>query len=203
MSLSPTLKMEAGGSPKALPHLRTQQCSWSLLWACPVSLNEVRHIQVNFISYETIIHKALLLMTDRIILLILCSYLLLAFWSWMKEGNIMVSVHMGKAGALTRLSGWKTEGSCCDAQRGQGLSSLQHPDWLWGAPSLLFIGDFVLVVCGHGMKLTAWYLQHLHNSPPPLSLSITVYVLIQQWEAYTLSPTLALMMMIMPWYTCK
>jgi hypothetical protein len=134
-----------------------------------------------------IIHKALLLMTDGIILLILCSYLLLAFWSWMKEGNIIVSVHMAKAGALTRLSGWKTEGSCCNAQHGQGLSSLQHPDWLWGAPSLLFIGDLVLVVCGRGVKLTAWYLQHLHNftahkqwqlyhfPPPPLSLSLYLY----------------------------
>jgi len=81
MSPSPTLRMEGGGSPTALPHPRTQQRSWSLLWACPVSLNEVGHLQVNFMSDETIIHTALLLMTDGIILLILCSCLLLAFRS--------------------------------------------------------------------------------------------------------------------------
>jgi hypothetical protein len=78
----------------------------------------------------------------------------------MKDGNITVSVHMEKAGTLTRLSWWKTEGSCCNAQHGQeGFSSLQYPDWLCGAPSLLFIGYLVifswLYMAVRGMNLMA------------------------------------------------
>lgn len=70
----------------------------------------------------------------------------------------MVSVHMAKAGAMTRLSGWKKEGSGCNAQRKQNfffstasrlaLGSTQPPiHWV--------LGDLVLLVCGPGVKLTA------------------------------------------------
>jgi hypothetical protein len=69
-----------------------------------------------------------------------------------KDGNITVSVCMAKAGALTRLSGWKTEGLCRNAQHGQeGFSSLQHPRLALGRtqpPIHWVLGDLVLVVCG-------------------------------------------------------
>lgn len=131
----------------------------------------------------------------------------------MKDGNITVSVHMARAGALTRLSGWKTGIvlQCPAWTRKSFFSTASRLALGCTQPPIHWVlGDPVLAVCGQGMKLMACYLQHLHYFKAHtqrhlylLPIPITVNVLMQQWEAHTLSPMLALIMMIMPSYKCK
>jgi hypothetical protein len=157
MSPSPTVKMEA------LSHLIPQPWSWSLLWACPVSLKEVGHLKVNFMSDGTIIQTALPLITDGIILTNLRSNLLWAFWSWMKASNIIVSVPMANAGTLTRLSGGGTLLQCPACTRIFISIASTLALGLTQPPSQWVLGDLFLVVCNRGTNLTALPRTYLHH----------------------------------------